>query len=393
MHILKLPSWYIPHGGKFVCNQAQVLNEKGLDVRVLANVSLAITEDKANYFTLPCKAFLSEEDDLQVFRHYVRDVPKLRKLNAKRWIASTVQLFEKYQKEFGNPDLIHAHSALWGGYAAYEIKKKYNIPYVITEHFSYLSLSCDYAKKQLKDWYTPYYEKSYSHADYIMPVSNQQIPKIKTFLTKEVPIKPITNVINTDFFFFKERVNGNTKKIQFVSVNGFYFYKGYDILIPAFDAACHENPNIYITIVGENFEQSEFQNTWWKQVKNKEKFRFTGKLTAEGVRAELWNADCYIIPSRSEGQPQATLEALCTGLPMVCTNVIPNNVATPENAIMVPVENIELMTEAILQLSDTYRNYDNKIISENAIAICSKDAFAQAIMEVYNNVAANNLKK
>ena len=390
MHILMLPSWYMPHGGQFVRNQAQALKEKGFTVNILANVQTALTLDKSKYFTFPFCSFVSEEDNLTVFRCYSRDLPKLSRINAKIWVKNTVKLFEKYLQEFGKPDIIHAHTANYGGYVAALIKKKYGIPYIITEHRSIMSYLCEHSRKSFENWHAPYYSRAYSNADYITPVSKLQIPKIKTFLTREVPIVPVTNVINTDFFHFKERKN-NTEKIKFVTVNGFYFNKSYDILIPAFDAACDKNPNIAINVVGENFEKKEFLNKLWKNVKNKDKISFTGELTAEGVRNELWQADCYIMPSRAEGQPQATLEALCTGLPMVCTNVIPDNVATAENSIMIQMENIELMTEAILKLSDTYKNYNNKAISENAVNICGKEAFTKAIIDVYKQVLGKEL--
>jgi len=383
MHVLILPSWHMPHGG-FVRNQARVLKEKGLTVNVLANVHISLTHDKTKYFTSSFCTFISEEDDLMFFRHNYRSLPKLQVTNAKLWAKSTVKLFEKYQQKFGKPDIIHVHSAFWGGYAAHLIKEKYNIPYIITEHGGIFGLFCDYAKNRFVNWYTPLLEKAFSNADYITPVSNNQIAKIKTFLTKEVPINPVTNVINTDFFHYKER-RKNTEKITFVTVNGFYIPKAYDILLPAFDKACAQNTNLEIRIVGENFNSKAFKPIW-NNVVNKDKFYFTGELTANGVREELWNADCYIMPSRSEGQPQATLEALCTGLPMVCTEVVPHSVTTKENSIIIPVENIEKMTDAILKLSNTYKNYDNKAISEHIKNICGKEAFAKAIIDVYEQV-------
>ncbi|MFX9385586.1 glycosyltransferase, partial [Acinetobacter baumannii] len=47
-----------------------------------------------------------------------------------------LRLFKEYIKKNGKPDVIHVHSLLNSGYLAFEIYKKYNIPYVITEHSS-----------------------------------------------------------------------------------------------------------------------------------------------------------------------------------------------------------------------------------------------------------------
>lgn len=383
MHILELPSWYIPHGGQFVRNQAQALKEKGLTVNILANVEIGLTSDRLKYFTNSFRSFVSEEDDLTIFRHYLRKYPKFSKINARRWIKSSVKLFEKYQKIFGKPDIIHAHSTIWGGYAAYLIKEKYNIPYIITEHHSIMSYLCEHSRMSFESWQTPYYEKAFSNASHIVPVSAIIQPKIETFLTQKVPVTPISNVLDTEYYCYKERKKSEI--VKFVATNGFYFQKGYDILIPAFDKACDINSNLEICIAGENFYGKEFLKIWNK-VKHNDRFRFVGELTAEGVRNELWNANVFIIPSRAESQSVATLEALSTGLPVIATTTIPKIMVTDENSIVVPVEDAEAMTEAILKMSQEFSNYNGKAISENIKTICSKETFTKAIIEIYTQV-------
>ena len=383
LHILKLPSWHIPRGG-FVRNQAHILKEKGLIVNVLANISISLTLHKAKYFTLTCKTFVNEEDNLTFFSHYFHDLPKLRKINTKLWIKSTVNLFEKYIQKFGKPDIVHVHSAIWGGYAAYLIKQKYNIPYIITEHRGRFGQSCEYAKKLFFDWQTPLLEKAFSEADMIVPVSENLALKIRSFLKKNVPIVPVSNVLNTDFFHYKERKK--SEKIRFVTTNSFDRAKAYDILLPAFDCACNEMENLELTIVGGKFTGNQAFDNIWKTVKHKNNFRFAGFQNAEGVRKELWQADIFVLASRIEAQPVAVLEALSTGLPLVCTTVVPRAVATFENSIVVPVENIDLLANAIVEMAKNYRKYDGKAISEHIKTVAGKEAFAKAIIEVYEQV-------
>jgi len=383
LHILKLPSWHIPHRG-FVRNQAHVLIEKGLIVNVLANISIPLTHYKSKYFTLPHKAFVNEEDNLTFFSHYFRDLPKLQKINAKRWIKSTVELFEKYVQKFGNPDLIHVHSAIWGGYAAYLIKEKYNIPYIITEHRGRFGQSCDYAKNLFVDWQTPLLEKAFSEAAAIVPVSENLVPKIRSFLKKDVLIHPISNVLNTDFFHYKSReISG---KIRFVTSSSFDRAKAYDILLPAFDRACDEMPNLELTICGGKFAGNQNFENIWQKIKNKNIFRFAGFQNAEGVREKLWQADVYISASRIEAQPVAVLEALSTGLPIICTTVVPRMVANAENSVVVPVENEEELKNAIIKMAKNHQKYDGKSISEHIKSVAGKEAFAKAIIEIYKQV-------
>lgn len=383
LHILILPSWYLPRGGDFVREQAFALKSMGMRVNILANVELSLTNDKLNYLTYPIRTFVSHEDNLVVYRNFFRCLPKAQKANGDLWIRKTLRMFDKYCKKFGTPDIIHAHSAKYAGYVAALIKEKYSIPYVVTEHLARFSLSCEYAQNMFADWHTPYYEKAFSDANFIIPVSVNIQPKIESFLVRRTAIKAISNMLDCNYFHFKKR--NVSDKIRFVATNSFFYYKGYDILFPAFDKACNKNKNIEISIVGGNFNTSEFQKIWSK-VENKDKFHFVGKLDREGVRNELWKANIFILPSRVESQSISTLEALSTGLPVIVTSVVPAFMTTSQNSIVVPVEDVESLTMAILQMSNTYQNYDGKMISEHIKDIVSEEIITKKIMDVYKQV-------
>ncbi|PJF38912.1 MAG: hypothetical protein CUN54_09835, partial [Phototrophicales bacterium] len=45
-----------------------------------------------------------------------------------------LKLFDRYCDEVGQPDVLHAHSILYGGYVAAYIGQRRNIPVVLTEH-------------------------------------------------------------------------------------------------------------------------------------------------------------------------------------------------------------------------------------------------------------------
>ena len=124
IHVLMIPSWYIPQGGQFCRNQALALCEKGVIANILANVSLSWKKYGLKAFRFPWKFYSSNEDGLIVFRFFSRSIPFLKKTNGILWSWQTLVMFDKYCKKYGKPDIIHVHSVLWGGYAAYLINKK-----------------------------------------------------------------------------------------------------------------------------------------------------------------------------------------------------------------------------------------------------------------------------
>jgi L-malate glycosyltransferase len=172
-HILLLPSWYLPEGGQFCRNQAQILCEHGVKANILANVSIPWRKYGWKSLKFPWFSFTSKEEGLLVFRKFSLRIPRLKAFNGILWSWQTLSMFDQYVKENGKPDLIHVHSVLWGGYAAYLINKKRSIPYVITEHRGVFGESCEYAKRQFEDLQTPYMEKAFSNAKVIIPVSTK----------------------------------------------------------------------------------------------------------------------------------------------------------------------------------------------------------------------------
>ena len=117
--------------------------------------------------------------------------------DAGNWSSETLKMFEAYCLQFGKPDLLHVHSVLWAGYAASLIKEKHNIPYIITEHRGIFGLSCDWAKNQFIEWQDEYMQQAFSNADLIIPVSEKLIPKISSYLDRPVPMRVISNMVDS----------------------------------------------------------------------------------------------------------------------------------------------------------------------------------------------------
>ncbi|MDR3705495.1 MAG: glycosyltransferase [Paludibacteraceae bacterium] len=386
MRILQLPSWYLPEGGQFCLDQSLALQEQGLEVHILANVVLPWRRYKLSVFRYPLKSFFAIENGIPIYRYYSWKYPFVDKLNIEKWTKKTVDLFDEYKEKYGLPDIIHVHSSMWGGYAASRIKEKYGVPYVITEHRGIFGVKTKYAKQKFKKSYKPYLIKAFSNADYIIPVSYQLIGKISEYLTKNVPIKAISNILDTSYFYpLGTKVSDKNDRFTFVSVNGFNSVKGYEYLIPAFDKVCKKKQNVYLRIVGENFEKKQFQKIL-KKSNSLHRISFSGELDKEGVREELWKADAFVIASIVESQSVATLEAMSTGLPVVGTEVIPADILTEKCGYRVPVENISKLADGMVKMVETKSNFDGNEISNYVQPIVSKKEVTHQLIEVYEQV-------
>ena len=68
-------------------------------------------------------------------------------------------------------------------------------------------------------------------------------------------------------------------------------------------------------------------------------------------------------------------------------------IANEKNAIKVPVENIEKLAEAIVQMSNTFSNYNRKNISVQIKEIADNRVVANQLVDAYKQVILSNSMK
>jgi glycosyltransferase involved in cell wall biosynthesis len=96
--------------------------------------------------------------------------------------------------------------------------------------------------------------------------------------------------------------------------------KGYDILLTALATLLETVPTARLRIVGDGPERTGLLRRA-EQLGVSDRVAFLGARTVDGVRAELAQADLFVISSRDEGLPRTLLEAAAAGVPVVATSV------------------------------------------------------------------------
>jgi glycogen(starch) synthase len=76
---------------------------------------------------------------------------------------------------------------------------------------------------------------------------------------------------------------------------------------------------------------------------------FLGWLPEDQLRREYAGANLFLFPSRHEGMPNAVLEAMASGLPVVATRIAGNEelVLDGETGVLVPVQNVDALRESL----------------------------------------------
>ncbi len=80
-----------------------------------------------------------------------------------------------------------------------------------------------------------------------------------------------------------------------------------------------------------------------------EHVHFLGWQTADQLKKQYTEANLFLFPSRHEGMPNAVLEAMASGLPVVATKVAGSEelVVNGETGTLVPVEDVAALREAL----------------------------------------------
>lgn len=381
MHILELPSFFPPHGGLFCLEQAKALKALGHEVRIVSVVELGLTLDHQFYLTAPWREERKELEGVEVFRYYMRAVPKAVRYNINHWVKLCQEAVDRYVRRFGKPDVLHAHCCKSAGMAAKEIARRLDIPYFISEHLSSGLFERDFGKGWKKhEWLRDEMRQAYKSAACVIPVSRELVDDLAPFFGKDYRWQAVSNIIDTDYFTFHERTQSSHFRfccLAIADIQG----KGYDVLAEAMEKLKGEkvkrlNRAFELHIAGRGTDLRPMQDLFG-QLPN---VHLHGELDKNGVRNLLWQSDALVLPSRSEAQPLVVLEALATGIPVVSTECVPESLRIPDACLLAPVGDASKLAEKMLEVTHIQ---PSKTFSETVRRMASPAVVAQQLTELF----------
>ena len=139
---------------------------------------------------------------------------------------------------------------------------------------------------------------------------------------------------------------------KFVYAGRISYDKGLDVLIDAFAIVKKQDLNATLSIVGEYNHIPEYYKSLLAQVNRlglNESVVFTG--FQDNPYKYIKYADCLVLPSRREGNPNIVHEAMWIGVPVVATRSVPivDRIVSPQRGFVVDVDDVEALAEAMLK--------------------------------------------
>lgn len=386
MHILEIPSFFSPYGGEFCLDQAKALKAVGHEVRILSNVQLGITIGGKDFFVLPFYRYEHERDGITIYQSYQRGLPRVVRHNVQRWVGIVESMFREYVRKYGKPDIIHAHCAKWAGYAAMKISKEYGIPYVITEHLPLLLLAEEYGPAPSSAWQIPFIKEAYHHAAMVLPVSEELVGDTACYYGNDYRWQYLSNTIDTDFFAYRPRAAREGRPFRFCCLADYTYRKGYDVLFAAFQKLQDQGRVVELLIAGKDTDsrqcRQEIVHLGLQHVKT------MGRIGKSEVRDLLYQSDALVLASRSEVQPLVLLEAMSTGIPVISTECIPQNLRIEGGCTIVPIADAEALSAAMKQVMEK-EDSDGRKISESVQQTASLKGVGQKLSDLFSDILAS----
>ena len=101
---------------------------------------------------------------------------------------------------------------------------------------------------------------------------------------------------------------------------------------------------------------------------------------------ELSTSNVFVLPSRNENFSVAILEGLSMGLPVLATECGGiRECLTEKNGIIVPVDDIQRMADAIKYIMANYDNYNRNDIRNDCKNRFSPEAIAAQLTRIFEN--------
>lgn len=150
-------------------------------------------------------------------------------------------------------------------------------------------------------------------------------------------------------FFGIERAVSDSTGLRVLAVGNLIRLKGFDVLIEAVARARHRE-HMHVCIVGGGPERGALV----AQAASRGVsacFTFVGTVPATQMPRHVSEADVFVLSSRSEGRPNAVVEALAGGLPVISTDLegVQGMVKNGDTGWLVPVDDADALAAALDQ--------------------------------------------
>jgi glycosyltransferase involved in cell wall biosynthesis len=307
--------------GIFVHEQVKALRKRGIDARVVTWQEAWVSPRHPVDALIDFKHYLSyskkkiiwvEEDTVPVYRFPCLFFARCGDgIKSSLYSKSLQRILPALREDFPF-DIIHAHTSLLDGAAAADIKERYKIPFLLTEHTGPLEVYLKTSRMRRR------VSNGIRLANTIFSVSDFLTSEIKRHFPhmKLNNLMTLGNGVDTDIFHLTHHKKSPVPKALWVGQ--FYEVKQPLMMIEAIRHVVDAGILITVDIAGAGPLEQQIRQQIDK-LKLSAHINLIGQLSRKELAQHMSAADFLILSSKVETFSLVTAEALCCGTPVLST--------------------------------------------------------------------------
>lgn len=331
------------------------------DVFIEESVKGGLTEKLIYYYIPPTRLsiinkYLSEKKYRRYFKDAVAD----------------------YIEKSGIPSLVHVHVGMKTGTIARWIKKKYSVPYIISEHWSgFLQEANENINQQ------PYYirllwKKVIAGASGFSAVSNYLAGAIEKYFPAH-QIKVIPNVVNTSIFY--PHLTNQTAP-QFIHISGLSELKNPTAILKAFTIVKKKYPYAILQVVGPVYKPLK-ELAIELQLENN--IKFYEEMPQQQLSGLIGQSLSLILYSSYETFGCVIIEANACGIPVIVSDipVFHETVEEGFNGIFVKRNDPEALAERMITMIKNRSLFNSDAIAKKTALLYNYETVGKKFSDWY----------
>lgn len=299
-----------------------------------------------------------------------------------------MRVFDAIVDKWGKPDILHSH-VYYNGFRAALLSKRYGIPLVHSEPSpTFSGLHPDNRMSWLGKLMARYL---LLNADIVLPRSEWLRRQMESHgFNGNFRVLPAP--INTEIFHPKPRIQlARTETVHLICVARLAPVKGIPVLLRAFSLLGGDN--LHLNIVGDGPKRQEYE-TLASELGISNRVTFYGRVRRTDIAPMLRACHVFVLASQVDSLPRALLEAVCSGLPVVATEVggIPE-VVTGDVGRLVPPQDPQALATALQQVIGNLDSFSPEEIAAYGQGQFGYDSVGSELRRIYLEVLDKRLHK
>lgn len=288
--------------------------------------------------------------------------------NSKNPFQNFIRRMKAYKLGFSQlqkPDIVHANIMHNNMLFAVFLKKKYNIPFVITEHWTAFQENASDSSGFLGK---PIAKIIANQASYILPVCDRLKRGIEQMSVK-TPIAVVPNVVDTAVFSKREPSIGTKKLLHISSLT---YMKNIPAILETFLKLDRDGYDYRLSLGGDGDTRPILEFIKKHQLENK--IDVFGTISHAKVADKMKNSDAFILFSKYENQPCVISESMSSGLFIFSSDVGGISEFFPDNfGVLIEKDNTHQLYQSLVK----YINNDTKIATIEEMHQYAIDTFGK----------------